>query len=165
MKIIVFGHRRHGKDTACDYIQDNFGLMFESSSYYACRTFLFQKLRKAHGYKTVEECFEDRVHHRELWFNEIRDYNSNDRTRLGREIFESNQVYCGIRDIEEFDALKAAGLFDLAIWIDARERLPLETAASMKLTKNDADIIIENNGKIEEFHEKIDRLFKLLSVE
>lgn len=163
MNIVVFGHKRHGKDFACEFLNRQYGLTFKSSSEYACEKFIFEQLRESHGYSSSEECFADRHNHRALWYNLIREYNKNDKTRLGSEIFSLYNIYCGIRDKQEFDALRKNGYFDLAIWIDAGERLPPEGSDSMSLTKGDADIIIDNNGTKGAFHDRIDRLFSLMS--
>lgn len=161
-RLMVFGYKRHGKDASCEYIERTFGLSFKSSSYFACETFLFEQMRETHGYASIDECFEDRVNHREYWYNAIRDYNNGDRCRLGRGIFESHPIYCGIRDREEFETLRAEGMFDLAIWIDASDRLPPEDASSMNLNQADADIVVSNNGTLEQLHQNIDNLFAML---
>lgn len=163
MRLIVFGHQRHGKDTACEYLWAHFDLSFVSSSFFACDRFIFDQMKDEHGYRTVDECFNDRINHRDTWYNAIRSYNDGDRTRLGREIFDSHDVYCGIRDRDEFYALKAAGLVDLAIWIDASDRLPPEGSGSMNLTREDADIIVSNNTDLADFHVRLERLAKLLT--
>lgn len=162
MKLVVFGYKRHGKDFACEFLERQFGLTFKSSSEFACEKFIFDRMREDHGYQSPAECFEDRGNHRALWYNLIRDYNKGHRTRLGEEIFSEYAVYCGIRDKEEFDALRKEGYFDLAIWIDASDRLPPEEGDSMSLTKNDADIVISNNESKEVFLDRLDRLFSML---
>ena len=43
------------------------------------------------------------------------------------------------------------GLFDLIVWVDASDRLPLEPATSFNIDKSCADIIINNNGTLDEF--------------
>jgi hypothetical protein len=53
-------------------------------------------------------------------------------------------------------------LFDIIIWVDASERLPLEDASSFNIDKTCADIIIENNGTFEQFKEKAIRLGNFL---
>lgn len=162
MNYVVFGYKRHGKDTACEFLEARFGLKFASSSRFACDKFLFEQLRESHGYQTADQCFEDRDSHRQLWYEAIRNYNADDRTQLGRELFEEHQIYCGIRDREEFYALKEAGLFDLAIWVDASERKPPEDTTSMNLTPKDADIILTNNGTLDDLAMKLERLFSAL---
>lgn len=161
--VIIFGHKQHGKDTACEYLEAKYGVSFASSSLFACQLFLFEQMRKeGHSYETIEECFADRVNHRKYWYEAIRDYNTPDKTRLGTKLFSKNDVYCGIRDLEEFRALKAAGMVRLAIFIDASGRLEKEDPESMKMDIEDADIVITNNGTLEQFYEKLDRLMMQL---
>jgi hypothetical protein len=163
LKIMVMGYKRHGKDTACEYLRNCYGVTFASSSYTACELFLFDKLKNELNYADIEEAFADRVNHRARWYDEIKAYNvENGLDALGKVIFESNDAYCGIRDKEEFYALKEAGLFDLAIWIDASNRLPPEDGDSMTLTIDDADIVITNNQGLKEFHAKLDKVYNLL---
>lgn len=162
MKIIVFGHKRHGKDTACEYLARVHGMTFTASSMFACKTFLFEQLRERFGYATLEECFADRENHRPLWYEAIREYNAQDRGRLGRAIFAEHDIYCGIRDREEFDCLRQEGLFDVAVWVDASLRLPAESLDSMNLSASDADIVVSNNGSLEQLEAELDRL--LLSL-
>ena len=54
------------------------------------------------------------------------------------------------------------GIFDLIIWVDASNRLPMEDASSFNIDKSCADIIIENDGTYEQFKEKVIRLGKVL---
>lgn len=161
-RVVIFGHKQHGKDTACEYLQSKFGISFISSSLFACQNFLFEQMRDSYGYKTIEECFADRVNHRKYWYETIRDFNFPDKTRMGRLLFDKHDIYCGIRDLEEFNALKAAGLVDLSIFIDASDRLEKESTESMNVSIEDADIIITNNGTLDEFYKKLDRLFMII---
>ncbi len=66
------------------------------------------------------------------------------------------------RDREEIKECLNQNLFDLIIWVDASERLPLEDSSSFDIDKTCADIMIENNGTYEEFREKSIRLGKIL---
>jgi hypothetical protein len=129
-------------------LTDLLNLRFKSSSDFVNEKAVFPVLSKLHGYETLEECYEDRVNHRPEWFNLLRAYNGEDPARLGRELFAEYDVYCGLRNREEFQAMKRAGLFDLVIWVDASERLPLETSDSMELCVGDADIVIDNNADL-----------------
>lgn len=158
MSLIVFGFKEHGKDTACEYLEKRYGVTFSSSSWHACETFLFDQIKDRFGYQTPKECFNDRRNHRQLWYEAIRDYNRGDRARMGKEIFSQNSIYCGIRDREEFEALKAAGEFELAIWVDAGERLPPEDASSMNLTIEDSDRLVDNNGSKKDLFRALDVL-------
>jgi len=148
LKLLIIGHARHGKDTVCEMLTDLLNLKFKSSSDFVNEKAVFPVLSKLYGYETLEECYEDRVNHRPEWFNLLRAYNGEDPVRLGRELFNEYDVYCGLRNREEYQAMKRAGLFDLVIWVDASERLPLETSDSMELTMSDADIVIDNNADL-----------------
>ena len=163
--VIIFGHKQHGKDTACEYLEGKYGVSFASSSLFACQLFLFEQMeREGYHYETIEECFADRVNHRQYWYEAIRDYNTPDKTRLGTWLFGQHDVYCGIRDLDEFHALKAAGRVNLAIFIDASGRLEKEGSESMKMDIEHADIIITNNGTLDEFYDKLDRLYAMLKT-
>lgn len=157
--LVIFGHKQHGKDTACLYVQKHFGLSFISSSFFACVEFLYKEMKEVHGYKSIQECYDDRNNHRKYWYEAIRDYNTPNKTRLGTALFEDHPIYCGIRDLEEFEALKAAGLIGLAIFIDASGRKEEESLDSMKLNREHGDIVITNNGTEEELYIKLDKLF------
>lgn len=160
--LLIIGQARHGKDTAAEYWNKHFGLSYQSSSMAAAEIFIFDELKDKYGYNTFEECFEDRVNHREEWFNMICDYNKDDLTRLGRAIVDKTGCYVGMRNIEEVEACKDKGVFDFIVWIDAGDRLPPEDKASCTVTSQSADIVIENNGTQEEFEKKLERIGKII---
>lgn len=160
MKVMVMGYKRHGKDTFCELLRDKYGISFAASSEFACELFLFDKIKDELGYSTPEEAFEDRGNHRKRWYNEIKDFNvKNGLSALGTKIFEKNDIYCGIRDDEEFYSLKTDKAFDLAVWIDASDRLPPEDTESNKLNSSMADIVISNNGTLKELEHEVDKFY------
>jgi len=161
-KLLILGNMRHGKDSFAEILNEHFGLFFQSSSQAAANIFLYDSLKDKYGYKTPEECFEDRVNHRAEWKTMICDYNKNDRAKLAKEILKNSDCYVGMRDREEINECMRQGLFDIIVWIDASDRLPLEPADSFDIDKSCADIIIENNGTFEEFKEKVLRFGKIL---
>ena len=161
-KMLIIGHMRHGKDSLAEIMNEEFGLTFKSSSQSAADIFLYDELKDKYGYKTPEECFEDRVNHRAEWKDMICDYNKDDRAKLAKGILEKSDCYVGMRDREEIQECLNQKLFDIIIWVDASERLPLEDASSFNIDKTCADIIIENNGTFEQFKEKAIRLGNFL---
>jgi hypothetical protein len=165
-KLLVIGNMRHGKDSLGEIIRDIYGYKFESSSQAASDIFIYDELKDKYGYKTSEECFEDRVNHRPEWHRMIKDYNKDDQARLAKDILETNDCYIGMRDTDEINECIRQGLFDLIIWVDASDRKPKEGKDSMNIDKSIADFIIENNGTLEEFKEKVCRIFDVfLKVE
>lgn len=161
-KLLILGHMRHGKDTFAEIMNEEFGLTFKSSSQSAADIFLYDALKDKYGYTTPEECFEDRVNHRAEWKDMICDYNKDDRARLAKDILKNSDCYVGMRDREEIKECLKQNLFNLIIWVDASERLPLEDSSSFDIDKTCADIMIENNGTYEEFRDKSIRLGKIL---
>lgn len=164
MKLLIIGHARHGKDTVCEMLRLKHEFNFMSSSNYANEHVVFPVLSKIHGYTSLEECYQDRVNHRRSWKNLIRAFNGVDPARLARDITSEYDVYCGLRDREEFQACKREGLFDYVVWVDRSEHLPDEPSASMDLTIDDADIVIDNNGSLSMLETNVDRFVDELMV-
>jgi len=161
-KLLIIGHMRHGKDSLAELLEEQIGLKFLSSSLAASNIFLYDALKEKYGYTTPEECFEDRMNRRPEWYQLICDYNKDDRAKLAKGILEHSDCYVGMRDRDEIEECIKQGLFDLIVWVDASERLPLEPKESFNIDKSCADVIIENNGTFEEFKEKVKRFGKIL---
>lgn len=161
-KLIICGHARHGKDTVAGIVQKSFGFTFESSSHIAMRCFLRRQLAYYYGlvYSSDQECYLDRVNHREKWFDLIRLYNTPDKSKLAELIFRDNDIYVGIRSVEELDETRRNGVFDLAIWVDASNRVPPEPKTSNTITEDDCDFSIANNFGFTELEQKVKRIFK-----
>jgi translation elongation factor EF-1alpha len=41
-KLLVIGHGRHGKDTVCEMLRDDYGYTFESSSKFCSKFFIYE---------------------------------------------------------------------------------------------------------------------------
>lgn len=154
-KILIIGHARHGKDTMAEILQKEYGLAFKSSSEAAAEIFIYDSLKQKYGYKTFIECFEDRVNHRAEWYELIKEYNQNDRAKLAKQILEINDCYVGMREREEILECKRQNIFDVIVWVDGSERLPLEPPDSFNITVDLADCIIYNNNSLEEFKNEV----------
>lgn len=163
MKLMIMGHARHGKDTVCEILRDDHGFTFESSSMAAARYAIHPVLKDLLGYRTIEECYNDRHNHRALWFELIKAYNYRDGARLGRAIFADHDIYCGIRNEAEFMAIKEAGLFDCSIWVDASGRVPAETTDSCTVSWEMADLILDNTGDMQDLRHQVSILMRILS--
>jgi|TARA_R110002126_G_scaffold36668_1_gene111213 hypothetical protein len=163
LKLLVIGHGRHGKDTVCEILRDKYGYSFESSSQFCSKLFIYNNLKDKYGYANEEECYADRHNHRAEWYNAICDYNVPDPARLGREMFNAYDIYCGLRNKKEYHAMRNTEVFDYAIWVDRSDYLPLESKDSMSLEQWMADFTIDNNGTLEELQFNVDQLLDYLS--
>lgn len=162
MKLLILGYGRHGKDTAAEYLRDRYGMRFTSSSQFAADQFIYDVLKTPLGYSSPEECYEDRHNWRVMWHQLIKAYNHKDKTRLAREIIESGQsIYVGMRDDQELAACKEACIFDLIVWVDASDRYPAESPDSCKVGPEDAHVVIDNNGPLENMYKQLDDLIEL----
>lgn len=164
MKFILAGYGEHGKDEVAERMAAQFGLVCTGSSKEANRRFIFKALAPIMGYACEEECYEDRRNLRTLWYELIRGYNRQDKGRLARDIFENADVYVGIRDQEELKAIRAAGLADVVIWVDASDRKPAEEAQSCAVGPEDADYILDNNGPKDALDGAIDRMWRWMAL-
>lgn len=156
-KIVVLGHARHGKDTVCEMLRDVYGLSFTSSSMFCAERVVFPELKDSHGYKSVKECFEDRGQNRALWYKLIAEYNADDGSRLGREILQDYDIYCGLRHGGEFRALKESGVVDFTLWVDRSAKENFEDSSSITVHPAMADMIVDNNGTIADLEVSVER--------
>lgn len=156
MKFLVLGHGRHGKDTVGEILREELGLTFVTSSKMCSKIFIFNLLKDLLGYKTEEECFEDRHNHRELWYELIKAYNFHDKGRLCKEIMKEHDMYVGLRCDLEYQASKH--LFDKILWVDAYERTGY-LEPSFRVRFNHSEMIrVDNNGDEEDLRNELKRL-------
>lgn len=158
MKLLVIGHARHGKDTVCDILKERYGFKFTSSSDFCNAEIVFPVLQPKYNYTSLHHCYIDRVNHRKEWHDLIHEYNKD--ARLVKEILAKYDVYCGLRNLKEFQ--ESEHLFDYIIWVDASERLPYESPESMQLNQSMVDIVIDNNGDQDDLIAIIDNTVKNL---
>jgi hypothetical protein len=155
MKLIICGHGRHGKDTACEWLKDKHKRKFVSSSWFLTKPVIWPVLGSK--YNTIQECFEDRHNHRQIWYDLITAYNTPDASRLGREIFAEYDIYCGLRNRNELIALKQC-MPVTVVWVDRSKLLPPESSASNTITEQDADYVLDNNHTLSYLYDQIDNL-------
>lgn len=162
-KICIIGHARHGKDTLAEMINQRYGYKSESSSQAASRLFLYDALKDKYGYKTPEECFEDRVNHRAEWFDMICEYNKNYPGQLAADIMKSNDIYTGMRSNRELHACIDDGIFDLVIGVfDPMKPLEPRDSFDIDIWKR-SDIIIPNAQSLHALELRVELLKELLA--
>lgn len=161
MKLMVIGYARHGKDTVCNLLRDMYKLNFVSSSYFVAEIAVRPWLKNLGiEYPDFDTMYADRVNHRADWFNAIAYYNKDDPARLGRELFQQYDIYCGLRRIEEFTALKKENAFDAVFWVDRGLHCPEESPLSMTIQPWHADWVINNNGDMDHLVDQVKLAYK-----
>lgn len=157
-KLLIVGMGRAGKDTAGEWFADNTVLRYGGST----SLFLAEHVAKKLGV-SAEEAYRRRHESDEmrmLWFDTGNEIRNNDPLALVNRGLELGEVVAGIRDPREMAGIKKAELFDLIVWIE--KDVPLDK--TVKFTRMDADIIIENNGTKEQFYDKLRKLARTLLV-
>jgi hypothetical protein len=145
-KILLIGHKRHGKGTVAKLLKELYGFKAKSSSEAALDVFLYDALKDKYNYKSKEEAYEDRVNRRAEWYTLIREFNKEDDTRLASIIMQDNDIYDGLRDYRELQQCREKGIFDVVIGI-YNPNLPEEGRDSFNLDLfEESDFIIINQG-------------------
>lgn len=164
---MILGYARHGKDTVAEILRDNLKLTFVSSSFAAAEKVMVPFLAaKGITYASLDECYVDRINHRQDWFEQISAYNTPDGARLAREIYKDNDIYVGMRNERELETVRKEGLYDYSIWVDRSKHIVPESLASCSVTPAMANFILDNNGTLEQL--KINTLslyWNLISLE
>lgn len=155
MKLLIIGHGRHGKDTVAEGLVERMPtLSFMSSSMFVAQTVVRKDLEDIGiNYLDLEDCYEDRVNHREFWRDSIARY-CNPPERMAQEILSDHDIYVGMRTRREFYASRH--LFDEVIWVDRSKILPMER--SCELTRWDATYYFNNNNGKEDLVYELDDL-------
>jgi hypothetical protein len=161
MKLLILGHGEHGKDTAAEIISQTLKLSFMSSSEYAAGI-IFEALNVALDgkYNDVNDAYDDRRSHRELWRVLINLLSVNDRSALTKRILMVSDIYVGMRCKETYESSKH--LFDHVIWVDALKRLPPDETMTIPYN-NKTMTRIDNNGSIAYMDFQINQLANKLS--
>lgn len=158
-KILLAGKSRSGKDALASILNRKYGMTFASSSWVAAKTFIFDKMKDSHGYRTIEECYEDRHtgDNRALWYKYITEYNKDDPAKLAKQIVKDSDIYCGLRNTVELEECYRKGIFDLTFWIDASKRVEyVEPNTSITIGPQDCHFVLDNNGSEKQLEKMAD---------
>lgn len=153
-RLMIIGPGRHGKDTAAKYFKYYFNREFQSSSRLAYDEVIWPMLEPLAEYLCTEpffkeEVYENRANYRELFKELICAYNRDDKSRLGRLLFKSADIYVGCRARDEFTALLRWDSDIVVIWVEAPGRVG-GGEETLELEMADADYVI-NNDMSEQF--------------
>lgn len=152
MKIAISGPGRCGKDTAAEHLATITPLRYVAGTSYWARRLVYEEMKwLGHDYADANACWLDRHRHRMLWAAIIGEYNAADPVKLYRDCLADQDILTGIRHDNERQAIKAAGLVSLWIWIER----PGCVDPTMQYTAADCDLVVANDGTLAEFHERL----------
>jgi dephospho-CoA kinase len=165
--ILVLGHGSHGKGALCKLLTQLYGAECLSSSI-AALPHIWPALEAASRYdfdgapyRSAEGAYAKRADHRELWCELISLYNTPDKSTLAREVLSRADVYDGMRCAKEFEASRH--LFDYVVWVDASARVPT-VDPTLTISRDVADLVIDNNGTLDDLRGAAVRLGERLGV-
>lgn len=154
-KLIILGYARHGKTTVQEILKEKGFKIVDQTEY------IVEKILVPSVYPTREEALQNKFKDRALWFEKVNEYNSEEPSRLQRELFEcGSDVHVGMRNIRELKHAKE-NLNVISAWVQDTRKSP-ESENSCNIQPNDADYILDNSGTLEDLSENINELLSLL---
>lgn len=150
MKIGISGPGRCGKDTAAEWLGRHTTMRYKAGTSLWAASMVFDHLQRADGprYATKDDCWQDRHNHRMLWAEVIAQYNRDDPVAMYRDCLAEQDILTGVRWRHEFEAINAAGLVDLWVWV---ERPGVELDLTMQYTADNCDVVVLNTGTLGAF--------------
>ena len=146
-RILVVGHGRVGKDTACEYLAKVTNLRFAGTTSLYLTKFVAERLGVS-----VQEAYRTRHQNRNLWHRIGKEVRKKDPGFLLRESLANAEIVGGICDLEEMAVCRQERLVDLVVWIN-NDRVPADS--TIKFSERDCDISVPNHWSLEEFQRRL----------
>ena len=159
-RLCIIGPGRSGKDTVAEWLGKNTEHTYiGGTSWFAAEYMFTYMTENGFKYRTVEECWNDRIYHRELWAKIIDEHiNKPDPCRLYKDCLKRQSILTGIRREREYESLYENFPDILTIWVE--RDVPIDP--TLELTADHADIIILNNESLDRLYEKLKNLSRHL---
>jgi hypothetical protein len=154
-KLLIIGMGRSGKDTAGEWFGKHTILRYAGSSSNNVCPLIAKELGISE-----KEAWETRHENRMFWYNFANGLRKDDPNALTRLCLEKGDLVIGLRDKFEVESAQRDGYVDLTIWIE--RDVPKDPTVTFD--KSAADIIIENNGTLGQFYDKLESLAFCLGV-
>lgn len=146
-RILIVGHGRTGKDTACEYLAKVTQLRFAGTTSLYLAKYVAARLGVSE-----QEAYHTRHQNRNLWHRVGNEIRRQDPGRLIRESLQHAEIVGGIRDRAEIVVCKQDHLIDLIVWIE-NSRVPKDSTVTF--SERDCDITIPNHWTLEEFYQRL----------
>ena len=149
-KILLVGYGRAGKDEGLGYLSAITGMKNAGCT----SVYLTKYVAKELGI-TESVAYATRHANRDIWFELGQKLRENDPGILLREAMEHGTLTGGVRDFAEIAAAREFNLVDLIVWVE-NVRVPIDT--TVKFGPEHCDVIVQNNGTMDEYQDKLRRL-------
>lgn len=151
MKVLICGGDGSGKDTVARIISG--GRPYVSATRHLLDVIVWPKWGVFSGFIDKEECYNNRHLHRKKWLELANYYCYGDQARLLREVFKVSDIYCGLRNIDQFIIGKRQGIFDVSIYVDSSDRRV--SSEGCDISASMCDIVVRNNYGIKDLERRI----------
>lgn len=153
-RILIAGPGESGKDTAARWFGENTTLRYShSTSWYLCKAYAASTDRRA------DVVYEDRRNRRQ----ELYDFGCTLRADAPGHIIDmtlrDNEVICGVRETKEVVYAREKNIVDLVLWVKSDRAADDPT---MEFGPDLCDVIVENNGTVDELAARLGSLSRLL---
>lgn len=155
MKILVLGYTGSGKTTAAEILAELLNTRSLNTS-----DQLIEDFAVSIG-TTPKFILEHKPEYREQLFKFGRAKQAIDPLYPQVQQLAVASILTGLRNPNEIEAAREHRLYDMIIWVNRPE---IEAGVTDKLNPNHADLIIENNGSIEELREQLKQLLRSRGV-
>lgn len=103
--------------------------------------------------------YDNRHANRAFWIAACHAIREGDVTRIVRYCLSQCPLVIGIRGKEEFRQVVETNMVDLTVWI-GNKRVSVDP--TVEFSRDDCDIVIDNNGTLEEFTKRVEKFAKLV---
>jgi hypothetical protein len=152
-RILLVGYGRAGKDAGLEFLSAITGLKNAGTTSLYLAKYVAAELgvTETEAYKARHGSDEMR----QIWFRIGQELRKNDPGILLREALEKGDLCGGVRDLEEILFARANRVVDLIVWV---QNVRVAMDKTVMFGPEHCDVIVQNNGTLDEYHEKLRRL-------
>ena len=149
-KILLVGYGRAGKDEGLSYL----AALTRLRNAGCTSVYLAKYVARELGI-SESEAYQTRHQRRDEWYEIGVLLREKDPGVLLREALANGPLTGGVRDLEEIIEARRCNLVDLIVWVQ-NFRVPIDE--TVKFNASHCDVIVQNNGTLDEYQDKLQRL-------
>lgn len=154
--VMFGGYGRAGKDTAGKFLGRVSPLRYVGSTSWWAKGIVARELGVCE-----QEAWDTRHQNRQAWKDILNRHRAGDPTNLIRLSLTHGEIVVGVRELYEITAGREQGLLTHVVWID-NPGVPVDFTTGYG--PGDCDLVISNDGTIDEFHGRLLDWFKVAKI-